>query len=514
MAYVFCPSLPRRLIRLVVPEHLNRGGGVSPPEPRESTLRFMNKFISIARTRTTLKACVLFVFTAALAASFTGMLRGSMPDVQTGTWTVTGNLAGVRAGAASALLPDGRVLVTGGSDGTTSIDTVQVYGSDGGFSGAASMSSARADHTATVLEDGSVLVVGGRNTDGAVSSAEIFINGTWFAGGALTDARWGHTATLLADGRVLIAGGENGAGPLASFEIFDPATGQISAAGSLATARRGHAAARLADGRVIIAGGESLDGALDSTEFIDPASSSVSPGPALGSKRVGLSATTLLDGKVLFLGGSNGTSNLASAELFNAATGAIAATASAAVARRDHQAFLLPNNNAVLIVGGIADIVDNGTPVTAPTATAELFLPWLQQVWPTASMSSARVNATGSALSKESYGAAPAGDGLLMVAGGEGSSGSEAYRFATIRTDKDDYAPGEQVFVSGSGWQPNEMVTFGVRELPAEHETRSFTLAADETGRITNVAALYRRAASSQCHVLCDGARELHRKLR
>ena len=60
-----------------------------------------------------------------------------------------------------------------------------------------------------------------------------------------------------------------------------------------------------------------------------------------------------------------------------------------------------------------------------------------------------------------------------MVAGGDGSSGSEAYRFATIRTDKDDYLPGKTVYVSGSGWQPDEIVTFGLRELPAEHEART-----------------------------------------
>ena len=72
----------------------------------------------------------------------------------------------------------------------------------------------------------------------------------------------------------------------------------------------------------------------------------------------------------------------------------------------------------------------------------------------------------------------------MLIAGGAGAEGrgeasAESYTFATIRTDKDDYAPGETVYVSGTGWQPNETVTLGLQELPLEHETRSFTIQAD-----------------------------------
>jgi hypothetical protein len=40
--------------------------------------------------------------------------------------------------------------------------------------------------------------------------------------------------------------------------------------------------------------------------------------------------------------------------------------------------------------------------------------------------------------------------------------------------------------VSGSGWHPEESVTFGLRELPAEHEVRTFTIQADGNGNIDN----------------------------
>ena len=35
-----------------------------------------------------------------------------------------------------------------------------------------------------------------------------------------------------------------------------------------------------------------------------------------------------------------------------------------------------------------------------------------------------------------------------------GAASSELYGFATVKTDKDDYAPGELVTMTGSGWQP------------------------------------------------------------
>ena len=430
----------------------------------------------------------MLAIVAAVAGLSSGMLRGSMPDVPTGTWAATGSLPSARSAAAAALLPSGEILLTGGAGADGSLDSVNLYGSDGAFSAVAPMGEPRADHTAVRLNDGRVLVVGGRNASGPVGSAELFDGGTWLSTTGLTDARWGHTATLLLDGRVLIAGGENAAGPVVSLEVFDPATATFSAAGTLMTARKQHAAARLANGRVLIAGGASSDAVLQSTEIFDPATGQVLSGPALNIARHGLSATTLLDGRVLFIGGHDGTTNLASAEIYSDVSNAItqAAASSPMVSRRGHQAFLLPNNNAVLIVGGIAQETIDGAIVEQPTSAAELYLPWLNQVWQTGPMAVARTAAAGAALSTESYGTTPAGDGLLMVAGGDSVGASEAYRFATLRTDLDDYYPGDKVYVSSGGWQPNEEVTLALRELPAEHASRTFTLTADASGRLVD----------------------------
>lgn len=89
----------------------------------------------------------------------------------------------------------------------------------------ASMQNARFDHTATLLPNGKVLVVGGSYK--AVAGAELYdpASNTWAAAGTLATGRTSHTATLLPNGWVLVAGGrDNNGATLASAELYDPAS--------------------------------------------------------------------------------------------------------------------------------------------------------------------------------------------------------------------------------------------------------------------------------------------------
>ncbi len=72
-----------------------------------------------------------------------------------------------------------------------------------------SMVSGRSYHTATVLADGTVLVAGGSSGSGSLASAEIYDpkSGTFSPTGSMAVSRYFHTATVLADGTVLVAGG-------------------------------------------------------------------------------------------------------------------------------------------------------------------------------------------------------------------------------------------------------------------------------------------------------------------
>ena len=80
-------------------------------------------------------------------------------------------------------------------------------------------------------------------------------------------------------------------------------------------------------------------------------------------------------------------------------------------------------------------------------------------------------------------GGAAGRDGLAFAAGG-GVADAEHYHFATIKTDKDDYAPGEPAVITGSGWRSDEEVTLLFQEDPAVHADYTFTVMADGEGNI------------------------------
>src|SRR5205823_8779606 len=118
-----------------------------------------------------------------------------------------------------------------------------------------SLHTVRGRHTATLLPDGRVLVAGG--TDSffpSLRSSELYDpkTGTWSTTGNLNTDRVLFTATLLRNGNVLVAGGEShqcnahGCGfstVTDTAELYNPATGMWSYTGNLSF--RGYHAATL-----------------------------------------------------------------------------------------------------------------------------------------------------------------------------------------------------------------------------------------------------------------------------
>jgi hypothetical protein len=290
-----------------------------------------------------------------------------------GIWKFTGSMATSRRHAAMARLPDGRILVVGGTDTTgvngtakTFYSTAEIYNpATGTWTATGSLKTgARALHTLSLMWGGRTLITGGWNGKAALSSAEIYdqSKGTFSATGSMKYARSQHRATMLFDGRILITGGLDSSGnPIASAEIYNPATGTFSETkgGPMATARYAHRMSTVSDGKILITGGFGAGGAaLATCELFDPdpASETFSPAISLGHVRGNHSATELPTGEVLIAGGNDGSGVLDSTELYDPDTNTFRPGPRPTLnqARQSHSAWVIPNG-LVLISGGNND---------------------------------------------------------------------------------------------------------------------------------------------------------------
>lgn len=263
-------------------------------------------------------------------ASTTAMLY----DHNTEEWTALSMLQ-TRVGHTMTTLLDGRILIAGGWDGDVGsashvyLNSAELFDpADQSFKFTGSMVVGREAHAAALLPDGRVLITGGDTEDTmnlGGTHAEIYdpATGTFSPTGSMLEPRRSHTATSLDDGRVLIVGSDM----TRSAEVFDPGSGTFLPVGSTTGYHGfGATATKLLDGRVLIVGGRDLN--FDPTaivELFDPASDTFT---ALTPLRESRSQHTAVlagdDGTVLICGGWSGDSfdptMLASCVLFDPAT--------------------------------------------------------------------------------------------------------------------------------------------------------------------------------------------------
>jgi hypothetical protein len=308
-------------------------------------------------------------------------------DPATGTWTATGSLTtGGRVLHTATALPDGRILITGGWNGSAALSFAEIYDpATGAFSATGSMTTARANHRQRILFDGRVLITGGFDSSGTpIASAEIYNPATGAFSttvGPMAAARNAHLMTTVGDGKVLITGGFGAGGAeLATAELFNPATGTFTAAGSLAHARAHHGATVLPTGEVLVTGGHGGGGALGSTEIYNPDANTFSAGPTLNQARQSHYAQLLPNGLVLISGGNNNTSDdwdiqtnfLSSAELYDPATHTFTTTGSKTNATCNGNSMLLWTGKFLAAGGGTneAELYTPGMPGTIETWVA------------------------------------------------------------------------------------------------------------------------------------------------
>jgi len=152
----------------------------------------------------------------------------------TGAWTSVGNLnySGTRD-YGSAVIFDGKVLIAGGDGASTgpatnTAEIIDLNAASPSWQNTSPMAIARRQHNLTILPDGKVLASGGSggfgfdNANSPVYASEMWdpATGNWTKMDSVTVYRGYHSiALLLPDGRVLSAGGELTG---ANAEIYSP----------------------------------------------------------------------------------------------------------------------------------------------------------------------------------------------------------------------------------------------------------------------------------------------------
>jgi hypothetical protein len=256
-------------------------------------------------------------------------------------------------------LPDGRLLVTGGTITGTKGDprAVLFNPAAGTWSATGSMAQGRYYPTTTVLPSGEILAVSGSDETGTVVTIPEIGNGsTWrrLTGASLSIPRPYYPAMFVApNGKVFLAG-------------FPPTSRylDVTGAGAWTTVDDRNVADRIlgsavmyAPGRILYAGGG--DPPTSSAEVIDlnqasPVWRSV---PAMQFARRQMNATLLADGQVLVTNGTRGpgfnnvTSPVYDAELWNPGTETWSTMARESVVRTYHSAALLLPDARVLSSG-------------------------------------------------------------------------------------------------------------------------------------------------------------------
>jgi len=199
--------------------------------------------------------------------SGTALKTAELFDANSGTFKSLSHTMTIERHAHSAtLLANGKVLIAGGDAGAASIvtNTAEIFDpvTEAFTSLPNTMTVTRAYHTATLLPNGKVLIAGGYDGTGYSDTAELFdpVSSTFTATSPMNLGHDAHSATLLPNGKVLIAGGvfEVGVPPTNTAELFDPVLGKFISLlpNAMNMKQQAHTATLLSNGQVLIAGGD------------------------------------------------------------------------------------------------------------------------------------------------------------------------------------------------------------------------------------------------------------------
>jgi hypothetical protein len=286
-----------------------------------------------------------------------GLISTAIAQVP-GTFIATGEMTTARTGHTATLLDNGKVLIAGGAGigvgAPPVLASAEIYDPNTGtFTRTGDMTAARYRPAAIQLPNGKVLIVGGSEDlriDSGLTSAELYdpSTGTFTATGNMVAATPCLTAILLDNGGVFVAGGVAGLPPY-GVQLYDPATGSFAAAGTYARFAEDNnssvcpSAVLLTNGQILVTRPFPND-----TELYDPSTGTFTTmGETMATD--GGTTTLLTDGRVLAAGGVYGDDLRSSpkAELYDPASGTVISTSNMAWGRFEHTCNLAPRGQSL-----------------------------------------------------------------------------------------------------------------------------------------------------------------------
>ncbi|HUN58984.1 MAG TPA: kelch repeat-containing protein [Candidatus Binataceae bacterium] len=194
-------------------------------------------------------------------ASANAQASAEIYDPTTGKFTTIAPMNSPRKEQNAILLANGDVLLIGGVDAAGQVlATAELFDPStdrftptiAAFPGSgANMSTGRYESSSTLLPDGRVLIAGGSDSHNILNTAELYdpsrgsficIGGAASGGGcnqSMLTARNLASAAVLVNGEVLIAGGIGLNGMLSEAEVYNPSAGTFASVADLLKARGG-----------------------------------------------------------------------------------------------------------------------------------------------------------------------------------------------------------------------------------------------------------------------------------
>ena len=279
-AHQVCAVLPSGQV-LVVGGVTTGGGVTNSAELFDSTANTWLQLPAMSEARADATASVLqdgrvLVAGGQTSSGYSNTIEIFDPNAQ--TFSFAGTMSASRQNAAATVLQDGRVLIVGGSGVDANGNAIVLASSDvydpstGSVSAGPTLTMARSKHSATTQLDGKVVVIGGSDGTNSLGSIEVFdptLGGNFApVSASLATARSGHLSFLLPkNNEVLVVGGQSVVGgqptDLSFAELYVPwgnqGAGAVQTTGSMSVARSQASGAPLSivDGLLLVSGGSS-----------------------------------------------------------------------------------------------------------------------------------------------------------------------------------------------------------------------------------------------------------------